>query len=192
MAWQTETELGYQEKLALTVEPLVSGEELADHPYGRCGIGDTSCEEVVAGVGCGFDPTRDAAIPLRLFIENATDGQPLALEARFTLGIAGSADDLTTTAYLEANYTAGPECSDPVSTYGPAEISLKFEDPTEPGGTVRSSYFVILKDYFSPRNPNGAVGELSSYVLKSAAQVSADDSLVSTTDASMFLSASND
>jgi hypothetical protein len=62
-----------------------------------------------------------------------------------------------------------------------------FQEQTDAGGSVGSNYFVILKNWFSPRNPSGATGELSAYTLVSTSTSDEADPTISTTQASLPL-----
>ncbi|GAA2842834.1 hypothetical protein GCM10010471_27030 [Leucobacter komagatae] len=165
VTWETESKLGYREIVALSAHTLLSGEAI-QHP---------KKDEFIAGAGCGFDPTKDAAIPLGASVKNVTPGQPQPLRLRFAL-VAAQSGSLTTTAYLEANHSSGASCSESAGgIISGAAIGTKYDEPSEAGEAHYPNYFVIVKDYFSPRYPGGAVDELAAYSLHAQASYNEAD-----------------
>ena len=180
MQWDTTSKLGYREHLVLGVQPVLKGKNI-EHPINN---------KLIAGSACGFDSTKDAAVPLQLFILNTTKTQSQPMATKVDLDIING-ESLTTTAYLEVKYSDGPVCSPAASVYGSAAtVDLKFPDATTSGGNLQAAIFVIVKNYFSPRYSAGAVNELASYRLRSDAQVNTDDPIVQLTPATMRLDGS--
>jgi len=180
MYWDTTSKLGYQEHLVLGVLPVAKGKDIV-HP---------NDDKFTAGSACGFDSSKDAAIPLLLFVRNSTKTESQAMGAKFLLDVVNVAS-LSTNAYLETRFSDGPVCSQAASVYGSnATVAMKFTDVTKAGASVQSAIFVIVKNYFSPRYPTGAASELASYRLRSDAQVNTDDPIVESTPATMNLDGS--
>jgi hypothetical protein len=67
-------------------------------------------------------------------------------------------------------------------------LSVLFREPSDSGRSAQSNYFVVIKNYFSPRNPDGAVGKLASYQLVSGVQLSSGDPIIDSTSATLSLS----
>lgn len=180
MEWDTTSKLGYQEHLVLGVQPVLKGKNI-QHPME---------DKFIAGSACGFDSTKDAAVPLRLLVKNSTKAQSQPMAAKVNLDIVNGAL-LSTTAYLEVKFGDGPVCSQAASGYGSeATIGMQFKDVTKAGSSLQSAIFVIIKNYYSPRYPSGAASELASYRLRSDAQVNNDDPIVQSTQATINLDGS--
>lgn len=178
MTWHTESRLGYQEQIVLVAAALQKGKGII-HPN-ESGF--------AVGTACGYDPSTDAAIPLTVVVANETAKQSAQLSGSFELDVEGPSNTPTTTAYLEGNFSGGAQCSSQATEgIGNASMSIRYTDKTASGDSVSSSFYVIIKNYFSPRNPNGAANELSAYHLRSVTQASGSDPVVQSTSALMPL-----
>lgn len=165
--WDVESQLGYTETLVLGVGEIVTGADVPAYESDDFSGPD-------AGTGCGYDPEHDALVPLRLMIRNTTPGDAAqTLLGRFTLSPSGG---VTVTAFLEADYSDGLSCSDQATTFDPAAIGVQLTN-TDGTDTARGSsqFFVVLQDYISPRNPQGAAAELDAFTLTGEAPVNSDD-----------------
>lgn len=185
MSWSTQTRLGYSWNAALGVgEPQLSPEEVG----GDTRADGTTTPRYMPGTACGFDADTDAIIPLSLLLTSTTgDGQRISLAAHWSLQVEQGAKPVTQ-AYLEANYSDdGPVCSRAANGVPDAELGVQFREP-ENEAWSSESYWVILKNWRSPRFPDGATPELSAYVLVGAPIApDADDPVVNVTAARMRL-----
>lgn len=165
VTWTTETRLGFTQKNALHVGNRVNQPE---HPL------SSDNNPFLAGTACDFDPETDVVVPLTLTATNTTSEESREVTARVTLQ-AKSSRSLVTSAYLEWMFASGPSCSDAASSGTGAQITVLWSDPIQSQEDVRGLGFVLIKNYFSPRYPQGAHHELASYVLSGSPVAGTDD-----------------
>jgi hypothetical protein len=184
VSWQTESKLGYTESIALAVGSPESAEQL-------------SADDLATISSCDFAKDTDGVVPLYLFMKDTTSDKAPQLSARFSLSTPEGATLVTTTARIAASFTSGPSCTNTAQPFAPIDFGVTSTGKaTDNFGqkytswTSYSTYWVVLKNWVSPRNPGGANGELAGYTLSSRAQVSADDPIVSFTKASIHLDGS--
>lgn len=169
--WTTESRLGYKTGLGLVVFPVQTGSDIT-HPRD---------DEIQPGSACSYDPDTDAAVPFQLNTNDQT-GSTAASDLYGSYELVASAGASTTTsAQVEALFTNDPRCLSPGETISPHWSN-------DPGDSGTHNGFVILKNWISPRNPDGATSELSDYELHSAdGPAHDDDPIVSSTSAGLTL-----
>jgi hypothetical protein len=132
---------GYSSRLTIAFDLPVKASDAASTSVGR----DL--------VSCVADPATDALIPVRLTITNTTTGFPSILGVRWTLGSA-SASALRFEG--DVKYTDDSRCLGQDSDlYG-----AQWNDPIAPNAGVQDSFFLVVHNYFSPRNPGGDIAAL--------------------------------
>jgi len=163
MSWQTQTQLGYSWNTVLGVGGLVPGPDVV--PLGGDLLADGSTSRVYTpGSACGFDPATDAIVPLRLLMTSTTgDADPILMSAGWTLRVREGAQPVSR-ALLEANYSSGADCSEPVGSYDGARTFVGYDDPNDEIWST-DAFSVVLKDFVSPQYPAGAISDLSAYEL---------------------------
>ncbi|TAJ47293.1 MAG: hypothetical protein EPO52_12385 [Herbiconiux sp.] len=188
MSWSVQTRLGYSWNAVLAVGVPLTGDAVV--PLDKSYFDGTTTVEVapyMPGSACGFDPATDAVIPLALLMRSMTEGSDSPMSAAWSLSVERGAEPIVT-AYLEADYTSGPTCSEAADSSSTAKTSVRYEQPGDGEVFSPSSYSVILKNWISPRYPDGATSDLSSFVLSSVdSSPSSDDPVVTSTVASMTL-----
>jgi hypothetical protein len=162
--WATESKLGYLKVLVLTTQALNNDSDVRYNPFDPNG-------QAPVGEACGYDPEHDALIPLLVTVTNLTQ-EDATLDGSYALVYTG-AGSAVTTAYLETRFTTGVHCSNAAtsstaSRYG-AVLTWSWSDTTSAGGEKTHKAYVIIKDYYSPRYPDGAVNELASYQIRGLA-----------------------
>lgn len=183
-SWSTKTQLGYSWNAVLGVgEPLTAPVEVG----GDTRLDGTMTPRYLPGTACGFDPDTDGIIPLALLLTSTTGhGESIDLGARWSLQIVQGAEPITQ-AYLETEYTDGPSCSHAANAVPGAEIGVQYQKPDNEAWSPES-YWVVLKNWRSPRFPNGATPDLSAYELVSVRSgTDADDPVVDFTTARIRL-----
>jgi hypothetical protein len=170
--WASTSALGYTETMTLAMGQLVSGDK-PKHPR---------LSDFIAGEACGYDPTKDAAIPFIVRVTNTTPTGPAKPSAAFNLYWAGGVDP-TITAAVEGLYGGVANCvTNPIGLFG--------TEPIESGDNLTVYYFVILKNFFSPLNPAGAYGELAGYHFESTRPLNLEDGIADITTLTFSLEAS--
>jgi hypothetical protein len=179
--WNTESKLGYTETVSLAVGAPLAGSSVP------------SATLATVKSACGFSADTDGLVPFYVFMEDTTSDKAPHLEARFSLSTSSS-ESLTTTATIAADFSSGPTCSAEATPYSPIDFSTTStgKATSELGQkytswTSYATYWVVLKNWISPRNPGGAAKELAGYVLTGEAQEDASDPIVSSTTASIAL-----
>lgn len=157
--WNFANEAGFSYRLAIDVASPAQS-----HPE------DSSFK---VGASCGFDATRDIAVPVTLSATATTAGYETPISARFTLnsdnyryggdGVAPHRDD--DRVRVEQKFSDGTECKTLSSTnlWGyaqPPGIGVSWQSPIAEGRTVQHQLFVIVKDYYLPAHPKGDVALL--------------------------------
>jgi len=152
--WTTTSKLGYKVDIKVQL-----GAEL---PYGV--TTHPANDDITIGSGCGFDITKDIAYPARLLTTNASDSAaPTQAAVQLSQSRAGSAAQSVTTGYIDS----GDYCSGANGALG-ASLNIHESDVVEPGESFGIIFFVIIKDFYSPRYPEGADAELVNYKLRAS------------------------
>jgi hypothetical protein len=186
--WDTETKLGYTWRDVLGLGSLETGHAVKEIIVGP---GEGSSDPVTSftpGHACGFNPTTDAIIPLALGYTNTTKGKgTISLDVAWQLNVVGGSEPVTT-AFLEGHYSGGDsKCSQAADGYGSANAGSNF-DKASSDGENSEDFYVVLKNWFSPRYPKGATGDLKDYELTSIAESpNSDDPVVSSTKGTILL-----
>lgn len=178
ITWLNESKYGYLSESTLTIGYVL------DSPFQH-----PSDQNFTAGVACGFNAQKDAAIPLTLVSTNKTSKDYQHVFSYFVLTHSAGAN-LLTTGYLESqlNGSGSEFCEEPVAGSTKISTGMSSRSVLNPNDSIRTLYFVILKDYFSPRYPDGASQELESYLLIGEKPVNSDDPSVAFTTNKMTLS----
>ncbi|MFT4287302.1 DUF2510 domain-containing protein [Nocardioides sp.] len=152
-SWDYANEAGYSYRLTISLYDPVDGGLSGGHQIGEA---------------CDFDPAADIAIPGVMEAVATTAGFATDLRASFIIehiagdytgaGVMPSKDD--DRVRVEQYFSDGSECREYSSTniwgYGaPSAASVHWENPVEEGGRVSHRFTVIVKDYLTPRTPEG-------------------------------------
>jgi hypothetical protein len=183
MTWTTETKLGYSWHTTLGVgAPVLS----APAEGGVLRDDGTRSREFTPGAACGFDPDTDALIPLSLLMTSTTgNAQKIVMSSRWSLTVAPGTSPVTR-AYLEGDYDDQSTCSDAATTSVTEAMGVQFQADDEVWS--EGHFWIVLKNWRSPRYPAGATPDLADYVLSSVRTANSDeDPLVNMTTASMKL-----
>jgi hypothetical protein len=149
ITWTTTSTLGYQVSVELGVGGAPLPASQTTHPLN---------DETMLGSACGFDPTTDIAFAARMLDTNLA-ATPASVQSQVALNHnrRGAATDNVTSGYIDSgNYCS----SEPGTT-----LNIHHGDSIEPGDDWGIIFFVIIKDYYSPRYPDGASSELANYAL---------------------------
>jgi hypothetical protein len=96
-------------------------------------------------VACTVDQNRDAVMPIRVTVKNTTEGFPIQPE--FGLNVADSTGEFAADQYYGV---AGSDCLDG------RLFGMKWNDPlTFEQNPIVASQYVIIRNLFSPNQPNG-------------------------------------
>lgn len=151
ITWTTTSKLGYKVTGSVSFGATVETGASPAFP---------GATNMTAGSGCGYDLSTDAVIPAQLV---ATNSASTAARASVGVSISNVTGTDLTTAYIDS----GNFCSGPTGPGANAELDIQSSDTKllAPGGSFTIDFFVILKNYLSPRYPAGAVSELADYVV---------------------------
>lgn len=176
VSWGTETRLGFTWRSAMAVGAPKTGPDVRVLGGGST-IDNKPIPTYSPGSSCGLDPKVDAIVPLTLFMANTTAGRTtIPTSAQWTLTVASGASPVTT-AYLESNFSSGTKCSSVADSYGSATMNVTYKETSDFSDS--NSYSVVLKNWISPRYPNGATQDLSGYVITAQSDSpSSDDPVV--------------
>jgi hypothetical protein len=189
-SWNTETKLGYSWTNVIGPTTPETGSAVTKITETAGADSSGAAISFTPGSACGFDPKTDAIIPLSLGYANTTKGKDtITLAATWQLNVVSGTEPITT-AYLESHLTDGTSsCSQAADGFGSAMLSVNF--PKASDGEDTQDFYVVLKNWFSPRYPSGATGDLDDYVLTSvASSASSDDPVVSSTSGTILLNGS--
>jgi hypothetical protein len=182
--WAVESRLGYRSRNSIDVSAVESGPTVK-HP------GSSIDSSYNVGDACGWDGEHDAAIPFTLTTKNMTPNEKVTLQSALSLRVASGASDRVTEAYVEWVDTDGNGCSSEATPYKPADVSVKWNEEKDSGSSGTARYVVILKNYYSPRYPDGASHELKYYELVGRAPYSAADKMTLTSSHAADLEATD-
>ena len=146
--WTTTSKLGYTVDVLLQLANTPLGAGITGHPL--------SPSDTTAGTGCGYDPKTDIAIPARLYDVN-TSATATPVQSAVRLAHTGFA---VTTGSIDS----GTYCSSEQSG-GNVTLNIHQSTPVDAGSGWGIIFFVIIKNYYSPRYPSGALQELANYSL---------------------------
>lgn len=158
-SFRTESRLGYVTGIGLAAYPVQTGSEVK-HP---------ADDETVLDGSCGYDATTDAVVPVVVRVNDWTATADAVPEfvAGYRLTFQGDPATATTTGMVESHFSDGSECTDAAGTVTSGDDGKVFISWKSPRGEhARHLAFVILKNWVSPRTPEGATSELAGYVLE--------------------------
>jgi hypothetical protein len=165
--WSTVSQLGYTFSATMTVGAVGDG-----------GTGHPGAPSFQPGDACGFDAATDAFLPLTLEVINATAGYEAKMQSGWILRTASPE---TVTVLVEANYSDGPKCSYPDDYTGNVATGTLWNEPIASGKSGRGVFFIILKNYFSPRYPTGNTADLAELSITGTSYTNDEDPVVSLT-----------
>lgn len=176
LTWQTTTRLGYTAEHTVRIEPVQSA--TAAHPDDPGLRADNIC---------GLDPTTDAVIPIWMQVTNTTSGYDAMLSSRFAIRVGTGWNDPapeTVRLAVAAEFSDGPSCEEPDQPRGGLEFGFARTESAATGEYGLTHAFIVLRDYYSPRYPDGNVADLSRILIRGVAHYDADDpvELTSTTE----------
>jgi hypothetical protein len=148
--WEVEGDSGATARLKLELaEPFLGSEPL---PSGFEGL-DSACT---------VDAQRDAVIPIRLEVENTTDSFDLA--AAVDLRVRQVKDEVSAPLGFDAasSFSDGPSCDALSSGSIDDGTGVKFES-VSPGGSDDHNWLVVVHNYYSPAQPDGANFDLGNW-----------------------------
>ena len=132
-------------------------------------------DSLVVGAACGFDATTDAVVRVQLRTTNATAGYDAELQSSWKLRVG---DTETVTAVVEANFSDGPSCISASGSSNDVNVGISWGEPVSPNASRIMNFYVILRNYYSPRYPSGSAGDLRRISIEGAAYSSPDDPVV--------------
>jgi hypothetical protein len=147
--WQVTEADGYKTTGTLARENPARIDDVAVHDdlIDRTAIAET-CES--------FDGETDALVPVYLSLKNDTAGFSNSAQVAFTLDSSYRSSNIPPTMDVIAGYSDGPECvTMGWMTAGGDDQAWVFSCELEPGKKCSGYNYVILKDYFTPANPDG-------------------------------------
>ncbi len=144
--WTTTDSLGYTTASMVTWGTVGRGTNSTTHP---------SDKSFKLGAACGFDPTKDAYAPATWTVQNTTKGYDLVLQSQFS--VQGGITTPGVSVAVELDYNNGPACGFSNLPYAGSVTSTK---AIASGQSIATQVFIIVKNYFSPANPNGDVIDL--------------------------------
>ena len=148
--WTDTTSLGYTTQSAVTWGGIQRGSSSTKHP---------NQSTFVLGSACGFDPSKDAYVAGVWTVTNTTKGQSQLLSS--TMTVDQSAGSLLEPE-LELSFSDGPSCGHAsLRTFG----MVVSNDEIASGKSISVPFFVILKNYYSPKFPSGDVADSKNVTL---------------------------
>lgn len=150
--WTETTSLGYSMTSTVTWGSVSRGDGDTVHP---------SSSSFGLGSGCGFEPTKDAYVAGVWRVTNSTENYGLALKSQ--MSVNGRISTPGVSVELEWVTSSGSNCG--FSTL-PYAASVESNSTMESGQSIASPIFIIIKNYYSPAFPDGAVGELANINVK--------------------------
>ncbi len=188
-SWGSETKLGFTWRSSIAIGSPKTGSDV-QVLGGGTSMDNKPIPTYSPGSACGFDPTTDAVIPLTLFMANTTAGRDtIPTAAKWSLSIVKGATPVTT-AYLESNFSdSGTKCSDSADATSGASMGVKYAETSD--FRDANSYSVVLKNWISPRYPEGAKQDLAAYVLTAQSDsTGSEDPVLNAGSASILLDGS--
>lgn len=177
----TETSLSEVLDPNTTLDEIVSQRVLPDYDYD---VGD----------GCGeLDPATDRFMVAYVSMRSATEEFDTSeMRSSWTILPTGTVE--TTTAEIEFLYDDDPECVATLAPRGTRDTFGVLVTPDEDNtsgvlsSSHRTAFVIILRDYISPRYPDGASTDLDGIVLQGSGGGSTEDPVVELEAGSMTLS----
>lgn len=167
MTWEQETPTGYKTGTGFALYGIQTGDNF-HHPASD----DSSFDEV-----CSYDPETDALLPYVLSVTDRTDS--MAATREVNAGFRVEPRSLTQTPVIQANVASNYSDDSECTAVG-EHVVVNWEE-LEPGEESWHTGFIVLTNWMTPKHPNGAKNELSSYVIAPVAQAIEGDGLPSLT-----------
>lgn len=121
--------------------------------------------DYLPGSSCSFNPDTDIAIPAVVTMKNITP-KSASIEPLFTTGglmvERRRNPKNSTSARVTMMHDTGASCSSQDHTQTVSGSSI---EPLEPGESISGAAFIIIQNYFSPKNPKGNKANLADYLV---------------------------
>ena len=190
--WTTTSKLGYKTRYLLALGKLSRGDNpWADSASTIVARGFGRLPDPLNGAHCDYNPARDAVIPFAMVLAplNQEPEDPVAISIGLD-GPPGFGSETVTVTLEMYNETREPNCQD-LGESGHAEAGWTWSDTTNVAGAQvkrLGNGFVIVRNYFTPRHPEGAKAELAEYALTGlSATAEEGDPIVEATDTVLAL-----
>lgn len=110
---------------------------------------------------CETDPQRDALLPIHMVATNTTDGFDAELKVNVITRTLKSSFGSTPALGSASTFTDGPRCDEPEGVGSQTQVAgVNFGEMT-PNETKTHDWLLVIKDYYSPANPDGNEALLS-------------------------------